>query len=99
MTKSAAKVRRRVGTRKDTSEENRDAVDFKNKIQPYRADLTGRKQLHLLRTFIEIIAQWQDIVQDEDSSVLGPATDIHRLRGLKHLAGGGDVNGIHVSEE
>ena len=95
MTKSAAKVRRRVGTRKDTSEEDRDAVDFKDEIQPYGADLIGRKQFYLLRTLIEIVSQWQDIVQDEDSSVLGPATDIHRLRGLKHLAGSRDVNGIH----
>ena len=95
MTKSAAKVRRRVGTRKDTSEEDRDAVDFKDEIQPYRANLTGRKQLHLLRTLIEIVSQWQDIVQDEDSPVLGPAPDIHRLRSLEHLAGSRDVNGIH----
>ena len=68
-----------------TSEEARDSIHLEDKAEANSPDLIGLQDLHLLRTFIEVVSQRQHIIQFKDASVLRPAFDIDRLRSLQHL--------------
>ncbi len=69
-----------------TSEEARDSIHLKDKAEANSPDLIGLQDLHLLRTFIEVVSQRQHIIEFKDASVLRPAVDIDRLRSLQHLS-------------
>jgi hypothetical protein len=69
-----------------TSEEARDSIHLKDKAEANSPDLIGLQELHLLRTFVEVVSQRQHIIQFKDASVLRPAFDVDRLRSLQHLS-------------
>ena len=75
-----------------TSEEAGDSIHLKDKAEANSPDLIGLQDLHLLRTFIEVVSQRQHIIQFKDASVLRPAFDIDRLRSLQHLSDSRNVN-------
>lgn len=75
-----------------TSEEARNPIHLEDKAESNRPNLIGLQDLHLLRTFVEVVSQRQDIIKDQDSPVLSPALYINGLRSLQHFAGGGNVN-------
>ena len=68
-----------------TSEEARNPIHLKDEAEANSPDLIGLQDLHLLRTFVEVVSQRQHIIQFKDTSVLRPAFDIDRLRSLQHL--------------
>ena len=68
-----------------TSEEAGDSIHLKDKAEANSPDLIGLQDLHLLRTFVEVVSQRQHIIEFKDASVLRPAFDIDRLRSLQHL--------------
>jgi hypothetical protein len=68
-----------------TSEEARDSIHLKDKAEANSPDLIGLQDLHLLRTFVEVVSQRQHIIEFKDASVLRPAFDVDRLRSLQHL--------------
>jgi hypothetical protein len=68
-----------------TSEEAGDSIHLEDKAEANSPDLIGLQELHLLRTFVEVVSQRQHIIEFKDASVLRPAFDIDRLRSLQHL--------------
>ena len=68
-----------------TSEKAGDSIHLKDKAEANRPNLIGLQDLHLLRTFVEVVSQRQHIIEFKDTSVLRPAFDIDRLRSLQHL--------------
>ena len=68
-----------------TSEEARNPIHLKDKAEANSSNLIGLQDLHLLRTFVEVVSQRQHIIEFKDASVLCPAFDIDRLRSLQHL--------------
>ena len=69
-----------------TSEKAGDSIHLKDKAEANSPDLIGLQDLHLLRTFVEVVSQRQHIIQFKDTSVFCPAFDIDRLRSLQHLS-------------
>ena len=75
-----------------TSEKARDSIHLEYQAEANSPDLIGLQDLHLLRTFVEVVSQRQHIIEFKDASVLRPAFDIDRLRSLQHLSDSRNVN-------
>ena len=80
-----------------TSEEARNPIHLKDKAEANSPNLIGLQELHLLRTFVEVVSQRQHIIEFKDASVLRPAFDIDRLRSLQHLSDSRNVNRLHIT--
>lgn len=80
-----------------TSEEVRNTIHLEDKAEANSPDLIGLQDLHLLRTFVEVVSQWQHIIEFKDASVLRPAFDVDRLRSLQYLSDSRNVNRLHIT--
>ena len=78
-----------------TSEEARNPIHLEDKAEANCSNLIGLQELHLLRTFVEVVSQRQHVIEHEDTAVFGPAFDVDRLWSLQHLTSGGNMNGVH----